>query len=474
VPPDRLLIVDDDTLVCESLREMLILEGYRVDTARDGAQALERLKGEDYPLVLSDIQMPGVNGLELFKEIKGRRPDTMVIFITGHGHIDGAVEAIKLGAYDYITKPIDDVRLKLTIARALEQHRLLVSYESLRRRLKPWDLQETLLYRDRKMEKLLETVHTIADTQATVLITGESGTGKSLLARYIHENSTRRGRPFVQLSCGTLSETLLESELFGHQRGAFTGAIRDKKGKFEMAQGGTIFLDDINLASPNHQVKLLRVLQEKVIERVGGTTPIPVDVRILTASNTSLKDEVANQNFREDLYYRINVVSLDMPPLRDRLADINPLAQHFLRQFNAIHHRKVKGVSRSTMQYLLRYAWPGNVRELENVIEQGVILSRGEYLVPDSLPAHLKGNGGPAPPPGELTLEEALALAEKHILLETLERFKWNRQLSARALGVSRTTLFNKMRRFHLSDPRRTPIPIRLAAGDSLQGLSLV
>ncbi|MBM4284726.1 MAG: sigma-54-dependent Fis family transcriptional regulator [Deltaproteobacteria bacterium] len=469
MPPDRLLIVDDDILVCDSLRELFTLEGFRVDTALDGAEALARLKNDDYQVVLSDIQMPRLNGMELLREIKGLRPGTQVIFITGHGNIDGAVEAIKLGAYDYITKPIDDVRLRLTVQRALEQQKLLVSYESLKQRLKPWDLQDTLLFRDRRMEKLLETVHAIADTLATVLITGESGTGKSLLARYIHEHSTRRGRPFVKISCGSLAETLLESELFGHVRGAFTGAIRDKKGKFEAAHGGTVFLDDVNSASPGLQVKLLRVLQEKVIERVGGNSPIPTDVRIITATNTSLKDEVAAQNFREDLYYRINVVSLTLPPLRERLADIEPLVQHFLRQFNALHRRKVKGLSRSALQLLLRHSWPGNVRELENVIEQAVILCPGDYLVPDSLPSYIKGANltAPSAPPGDLTLDEALAQAEKHILLEALERFKWNRQMTSRALGVSRTTLFNKMRRFRLTDPRRQPPAPRPASAIS-------
>ncbi len=273
-----LLIVDDDSLVCESLKEMLMLEGFSVDAVMDGQAALAKIKTDHYQVILSDIQMPGLNGIELLKELKGRSPDTTVIFITGHGHIAGAVEAIKLGAYDYIIKPIDDLRLKLTIRHALEQKKLQASYDSLKQRLKPWDLDDTLVFGDRKMAQLLELVHTIADTMATVLITGESGTGKSMLAHYIHKHSHRKEGPFVKISCGSLSETLLESELFGHVRGSFTGAIRDKKGKFEEANGGTIFLDDINCASPNFQIKLLRVLQEKIIERVGGNIPIQTDV----------------------------------------------------------------------------------------------------------------------------------------------------------------------------------------------------
>lgn len=451
-----LLIVDDEFLVCESLKEMLTLEGYTVDTAPDGNTALAKLKDNRYQLILSDIQMPGLNGFELLKEIQGRSPNTTIIFITGHGHIDGAVEAIKLGAYDYITKPIDDLRLKLSIKRVLEQKKLLASYNTLKRRLKPWALEDKMVVGDRKMDQLLELVHTIADTMATVLITGESGTGKSMLAKYIHDHSSRREGPFVKISCGSLSETLLESELFGHVRGAFTGAYRDKKGKFEEAHGGTVFLDDVNCASPNLQVKLLRVLQEKVLERVGGNVPINVDVRIITATNTSLQEEVLRQNFREDLYYRINVVSLNIPPLRERLSDIEPMIEHFIHQFNRAHHRKIKGMAKSALQLCLRYPWPGNVRELENVIERAVILCPGDFIIPESLPAHFtKREMAPTPMPANLTLEAALAQVEERILLETLESCNWNRQLSARALGISRTTLFNKMRRFNLIDPRR-------------------
>ncbi len=463
MPTKDLLIVDDEFLVCESLKEMLALEGYTVDTAPDGNTALAKLKDNRYQLILSDIQMPGLNGFELLKEMKGRSPNTPVVFITGHGHIDGAVEAIKLGAYDYIIKPIDDLRLKLTIKRALEQKKLQASYNSLKRRLKPWALEDKMVVGDRNMDQLLELVHTIADTMATVLITGESGTGKSMLAKYIHDHSSRGEGPFVKISCGSLSETLLESELFGHVRGAFTGAFRDKKGKFEEAHGGTIFMDDVNCASPNLQVKLLRVLQEKVIERVGGNVNIHVDVRVITATNASLQEEVLRQTFREDLYYRINVVTLNIPPLRERLSDIEPMIEHFIHQFNRAHHKKIKGMAKSALQICLRYPWPGNVRELENVIERAVILCPGDFIVPESLPAHL-GKLGMAPTPmaSNLTLDEALAQSEERLLLEALESCNWNRQLSARALGISRTTLFNKMRRFNLMDPRRLPPSVDL------------
>lgn len=462
-----LLIVDDDPLISESLKEMLLLEGYAADAVLDGQAALARLESDRYKLVLSDIQMPGLNGVELLKELKGRAPETIVILITGHGHIEGAVEAIKLGAYDYITKPIDDLRLKLTIRHALEQKLLLASYNSLKQRLKPWALEDNLIFRDRKMDQVLELVHAIADTMATVLITGESGTGKSLLARYIHDHSSWREGPFVKISCGSLSETLLESELFGHMRGSFTGAIRDKKGKFEEAHGGTIFLDDINSASANLQVKLLRVLQEKVIERVGGNTPIQTEVRIITATNTPLQEEVSHQRFREDLYYRINVVSLTIPPLRERLSDIEPLVRHFIDHFNQVHHREIRGITQSALQLCLPYHWPGNVRELENVIERAVILTTGDFIIPESLPPHLREKPGETPPaPANQSLEEYLARAEKQILLETLESYNWNRQLTAKTLDISRTTLFNKMRRFQITDPRRAGEPRSRPAPD--------
>jgi DNA-binding NtrC family response regulator len=451
-----LLIVDDDPLVCDSLKEMFLLEGYQSDTALDGDQALAKLQGERFRVILSDIHMPGVNGLELLRELKGRSPDTPVIFITGHGRIDDAVEAIKLGAYDYLTKPLDDLRLKLTLRRALEQVELKNSYQSLQRRFRPWELAENLVFRDRKMGLLLELVHTVADTLATVLISGESGTGKTMLARHIHDQSSRGECPFYQISCGALSATLLESELFGHVRGAFPGAIRDKKGKFEETQEGTLFLDDIDCASPNLQMKILRVLQERVIERVGGGTPIPVDVRLITATHASLKEEVARNNFREDLYYRINVVNLNIPPLRERLSDIEPLMEHFIQRFNQSHRRQIKGMARTALQLCLRYPWPGNVRELENVVERAVLLSPGEFIVPETLPPEIKAAGQPGAPGGrDLSLEEAREQTERQVLLETLERYQWNRQISATALGISRTTLFNKMKRLQLFDPRR-------------------
>ncbi len=450
-----ILIVDDDELVCHSLKELLRLEGYQVDSTLDGLEALQKIKDTRYSLIISDIRMPTLDGIELLKEIRGKNLDSFLIFITGHGHIDGAVEAIKLGAYDYITKPIDDVRLKLTIKRALEQKQLLASYQSLKKKVPPWELDERIVVKDRKMTELLGLVHTVSETMATVLITGESGTGKSMLAKYIHRHSSRKDGPFVELSCGTLAETLLESELFGHVKGAFTGADRHKKGKFEEAQGGTIFLDDINCASATCQIKLLRILQERTFERVGGNESLHTDVRIITATNTPLSEEVEKKKFREDLYHRINVVSLYIPPLRERLGDIEPLIDHFIKRFNELHRKKIRGISKNALQLCYNYPWPGNVRQLENVMERAVILTPGEFIIPEFLPEEMRTTPVPGEEETDMPLAAALAEAEKRIIFRCLKQNNWNRQLTAQVLGISRTTLFNKMRQYQIDDPRK-------------------
>ena len=450
-----ILIVDDDDLVCHSLKELLGMEGYSVDSTLDGLEALQKLKDNRYSLIISDIRMPTLDGIELLKEVRGKNLDSFLIFITGHGHIDGAVEAIKLGAYDYITKPIDDIRLKLTIRRALEQKQLLDSYQDLKKKVRPWEIDDRIIVKDRKMMELLDLVQTVSETLATVLITGESGTGKSMLAKYIHRHSSRRDGPFIELSCGTLAETLLESELFGHVKGAFTGADRTKKGKFEEAQGGTIFLDDINCASLNCQIKLLRILQDRTFERVGGNESIHTDVRIITATNTSLTQEVEKKKFREDLYHRINVVSLFIPPLRDRLGDIEPLIEYFIKRFNEIHHKKIKGITKNALQLCYNYHWPGNVRQLENVMERAVILSPGDFIVPEILPEEMRPDAPLSEENSDLPLATAMAEAEKRIIFRCLKQHNWNRQLTAQVLGISRTTLFNKMRQYQIDDPRK-------------------
>lgn len=450
-----ILIVDDDELVCHSLKELLGIEGYNVDSTLDGIDALNKLKETAYSLIISDIHMPSIDGIELLKEIRGKNLESLLIFITGHGHISGAVEAIKLGAYDYVTKPIDDVHLKLTIKRALEQKQLLASYQSLKKKVRHWELDDRIIVKDRKMVELLDVVHMVSETMATILITGESGTGKSMLAKYIHRHSSRSDGPFIELSCGTLAETLLESELFGHVKGAFTGADRNKKGKFEEAQGGTIFLDDINCASINCQIKLLRILQEKIFERVGGNESIQTDVRIITATNTSLMLEVENKKFREDLYHRINVVSLFIPPLRERLGDIESLIEYFIKRFNEAHGKQLKGIAKSALQFCYSYHWPGNIRQLENVVERAVILSQGDFIIPESLPDDLKKVASKEQELEGLSLSAAMAEAEKRILFKCLKQHNWNRQITAQTLGISRTTLFNKMRQYQIDDPKK-------------------
>jgi len=375
--------------------------------------------------------------------------------VTAVDDIEIALKAIKLGAYEFITKPPDTDRLFLIIKRALEQKQLLASYQSLKKKIRPWEMDDRIIVKDRKMIELLDIVHMVSETMATILITGESGTGKSMLAKYIHRHSSRFEGPFIELSCGTLAETLLESELFGHVKGAFTGADRNKKGKFEEAQGGTIFLDDINCASLNCQIKLLRILQEKTFEKVGGNESVHTDVRIITATNTLLMVEVENKKFREDLYHRINVVSLFIPPLRERLGDIESLVEYFIKRFNETHGKKVKGISKSALQLCYNYRWPGNVRQLENVLERSIILSQGDFIIPESLPDELKKVASQNQELEGLTLSAALAEAEKRILFNCLKQYNWNRQITAQILGISRTTLFNKMRQYQIDDPRK-------------------
>lgn len=444
-----LLIVADDPEMSLSLKEMLFPEGYSLDATLNGVAALGRLREDRYQVILSDLQMPGLSGIQFLKEVQGRCPDTLLVFIAGRDQMDEMAEALRLGAYDYLTRPIDGLRLRLTLQRAMEQRKLKASFQSLQRRLKPWECNEKLVFRDPRMGQVLELAHAAADTLAPVLITGESGTGKYLLARCLHDHSSRRAGPFVRINCGSLTGSVLEGELFGQKAGNGTG--REKRGKFAEAQGGTIFLDDINGASLVLQARLLSVLQDKVITVVGGNDAVPVDIRFIAATGTSLREEVVRQRFREDLYRHLRGVSLDIPPLRERIGDIEPLCQHFILQFNEMHHKQVKGMSLAALQSCLRYSWPGNIRELESAMERAVILSSGEVITPGVLPSQLRDRDTrEAPQAPDLTLDEALARYEKQILLKTLEHLHWNRQYTARALGISRTTLFNKMRRFAL------------------------
>src|SRR5688572_30839065 len=361
-PIPRLLILDEDRIMLQSLSQFLLREGYEVRTTDDAKDALAQLETTSFELLLADINMPGLKPADFLRDVRRRFPHTVVIVITGYGSIEGAVEATKTGAFDYLTKPIVDDEIRVVVEKAIRQQSLLCENQTLTQQL---DLRfglENVVGHDYKMLKIFDLVDAVADSRTTVLMTGESGTGKSLLARAVHHRSPRRDKPFVEVSCGALPETLLESELFGHVKGAFTGAVGDKPGRFLAADGGTIFLDEINSASPAMQVKLLRVLQEKALEPVGSHDTRTVDARVILATNTDLQQLVAQQLFRQDLYYRINVVNIRLPNLRERLSDIPLLSGHFLRQFNTQGNRELVGFTDAAIAAMQRYNWPGNVR----------------------------------------------------------------------------------------------------------------
>ncbi len=478
VQPARILIVDDDPIVADSLADFLRTQGHRVSSALDAAAALSLLDDSERPpkdgakasepfaVVISDIALPRMNGLELLRRIAAEHPGVAVIMLTAYGTIESAVQALRLGACDYLTKPVIDVELRLSLERALRQQVLLAENRTLRRQL---DKKSTpgsaepgmagLVGSDHRMLKVYELIQAVAPSRTTVLMTGESGTGKSLIARAIHDASPRRDKPFVELSCGSIPETLLESELFGHVKGAFTGAHVDKVGRFLAANGGTIFLDEINSASAGMQLKLLRVLQERKFEPVGSSQTVEVDVRVVLATNQPLEILVADGRFRQDLYYRINVVKIELAPLRERTADIPQLAGHFLRIYAAELGKQLTGFSPEALEALRRYRYPGNVRELQNIVERAAVLSKRPTIVPDDLPpqvaspADTAGFVGPsaAAPAAEapwspMPLEQALLGPERLILLGALKANNWNRQKTAEQLGINRTTLYKKMK----------------------------
>jgi len=450
-----LLVVDDDKHVLEAMADYFRGLGHRTDTAGTCHAAIERMTEFPFDAVICDVNLPDEDGFALLSWSVENQPETAVILLTGYGTIESAVESIRLGAFDYLTKPVIDEELHLAVQRALGQKQIVEENKNLKAQLDQRYGLSNIIGHDYKMTRLFDLIESVADTRTTVLVLGESGTGKTITARAIHRLSSRRDKPFVEVACGALPDSLLESELFGHVAGAFTGAMTDKVGKFLQADGGTIFLDEIATASPSLQVKLLRVLQDREFEAVGGSKTHKVDVRLILATNADLEEAVRKGEFREDLYYRINVISLTQPPLRERIRDIPLLVEHFLEQFNEQAGKEIRGFDEATMQLLQRYNWPGNVRELVNVVERAVVLTKGTVITPADLPENLRRDDETSSAGASYVhgrgLKSSLVVPERQIIIEALEVNGWNRQKTAKALGINRTTLYKKMKKFDIS-----------------------
>jgi two-component system response regulator AtoC len=437
----HLLVVDDDPITLDLLKEVLSKEGYGVETALSGEEAIKQGMDTFFDLIVTDVRMGEKDGMEVLRSFKKISPETTVIMITAFGSIETAIEAIREGAFDYISKPFKLDEIRFTIRRALEQRRLLQENKFYRQELLDKYQFENVIGRTPQMFQVYKTIAKVADTKSTVLLYGERGTGKELIARSIHYNSLRNNRPFIPVDCASIVETLIESELFGHVRGAFTGALSTKKGLFEEADGGTIFLDELSNLSLSIQTKLLRFLQEHEIKRVGGTESVRVDVRVIAATNQPLEPLIKNGKFREDLFDRLNVVSITLPPLRERKEDILLLANHFLQKFSEENHKNISHISPEALEILIQYAWPGNVRELEHTIERAVILTPHPIILPEDLPRKIFEEAKGAE---MLFPEESLPLkeVEKRYVLKVLQETKGNKKKAAEILGIDRTTLY--------------------------------
>ena len=451
-----ILIVDDEPGVRSSLAGVLRDEGYTVEAVSSGEACLDRVTRGPVDLIVLDVWMPGMDGLATLARLRERQVDSQVVLISGHGNIESAVKAIKLGAFDFVEKPLSLDKTVLVVRNALRQRLLENENRALRARV---DRAHTMVGESLAMRRLREQVALAAPTNGRVLIYGENGTGKELVARTVHTLSRRRTGPFVEVNCAAIPEELIESELFGHVRGAFTGAVADRRGKFEMADGGTIFLDEIADMSLKTQAKVLRVLQEQTMEQVGGTARIKVDARVLAATNKDLQAEIRAGNFREDLYFRLNVVPVFVPPLRDRREDIPLLADHFMAEFAREYGRRPKRFDNAALAVLQHYLWPGNVRELRNVIERLMIMVPGETITPDDLVflGHHASDPGEsaAPTVGRVTLHEARERFERDLILRTLGEQQGNMSRTAEVLGVERSNLYRKMRSFGIAPSRR-------------------
>jgi two-component system response regulator HydG len=443
----KILVVDDDASHRQMLDAVLSGEGYEISHADDGRSAVAAVEERFYDLILMDVRMSNLGGLEALKLIKEMSPGIPIVIMTAYASVSTAVEALKSGAYDYLTKPLDIEELKVQVNKALHHRRLEEENIHLKERLGDRFHFTNIIGRGAAMKKLFETMALAAPTEATVLIVGESGTGKELIANAIHENSPRRARPFIKVNCAALPETLLESELFGHEKGAFTGALARKQGRFHLAHTGSIFLDEIAEMSPATQAKILRVLQEREFESIGSTQTVKVDTRVITATNKNLAEEMQRGRFRQDLFYRLNVLTLEVPPLRDRREDIPLLAEYFLKRYAEKNRRHFKGFSPRAMDALMRHSWPGNVRELENVVERAVIMGRGDVITSAEFPDELRELDEEAGEVGvELRPGRSLKDVEREMILRTLEETGGNRTHASRILGISRRSLQLKLK----------------------------
>ncbi|OGP84542.1 MAG: two-component system response regulator [Deltaproteobacteria bacterium RBG_16_58_17] len=454
----KILVVDDEDSHRIMLRAVLSEDGYAVTEAADGTDAIMAVEKEAFDVILLDIRMTTMDGIEALTEIRKMSPLVPVLIMTAYASVKTAVEALKAGAFDYLTKPLDIEELKILIEKTLEHYHLRAENLVLKERLGDRFDFTRIIGRSPKMKSLLDTLAMVAPSDATVLIMGESGTGKEVVANAIHHNSPRAGQPFIKVSCASLPETLLESELFGHKKGAFTGAVYRREGRFQLAHRGTIFLDEVGEMSRATQMKLLRALQEKEFEPVGSAQTIKVDIRVIAATNKDLEKDVKDGRFREDLYYRLNVVPIVLPPLRERKEDISPLTDHFLALYGEKNRKSLKGLSGKALDLLVRYDWPGNIRELENCIERAVIMAREEVIVPADFPPQIQmlsreeGTNGFNIPSG-ISLEEM----ERALIVKTLAETDGNRTRASEILGINRRTLQNKLKQYGLNTPPSRP-----------------
>jgi DNA-binding NtrC family response regulator len=439
----RILIVDDEVIMRESLAAWLQRDGHAVQTAASGESALKKCQENRFDILLLDIKMEGMDGLDVLRRIKESDADVAVVMITAYGSVATAIDAMKNGAYDYLLKPFDPSELGVLIEKIIQQQQQARENIYLRQQVKDRTRFESIIGQSEPMQKIFDLICDVAPTDSTVLITGETGTGKGLAAKAIHSQSRRSKGPYVVVNCGAIPDHLMESELFGHMKGAFTDAKETKRGRLELAHDGTLFLDEIGEVSPRMQIDLLRVLEDRVFYRVGGTQPMEADFRVVAATNRSLEQAIREGCFREDLYYRLNVVAFCMPPLRQRKQDIPLLAQHFLQRFTQEAHRPIDKISREAMDEMMLYDWPGNVRELQNAIERAVVVSKNRRIAPEDLPIVCRA---PETAAGRHSLEQL----EKAHILQTLNEHEWNIAHSARVLGIDRSTLYSKIKRYAL------------------------